>query len=207
MDDPNEGNGDASAGRPNSDPPAVVAILAEAEFARARRFIPDLRVHCDYADWRDAREAQQMGLAMAGVDARLALVALLPFLAWRRLTGTPASERGLDCFASKLLAFRTPPEPIVLGMVEERDFAAHACDIATLLQRDDYGEWRREREAVRKELALAGRRVEELPVRLDHFIVWRACVRDAGACSIDRYARLILEHFTFDFGDKDPGGR
>jgi len=198
-------NVDACASQPRSDSSAIIALLGEDEFARARSFIPDLRLHCDYADWRDSCEALQIGLAMAGVDARLALVALTPFLAWRRLTGTPASQGGLDSFAAKLLAFRTPPEPIVLGMVEERDFAAHSPVIRTLLQQDDYGQWRREREVLRRELALAGRRVEELPVRLDNFILWRTCVGDAPSSSIDRYAHLLLEHFVFDFKDQGPG--
>jgi hypothetical protein len=188
-------------------PSAIIALIAEVEFARARSFIPDLRLHRDYADWRDSREAVQVGLAMAGVDAKLALVALTPFLAWRRLTGTPASEGGLDFFASKLLAFRTPPEPIVFGMVDELDFATHSPAIRSLLQADDHGQWRRGREAIRRELALSGRRVEELPIRLDNFILWRACVGDAPSSSIDRYAHLLLEHFAFDVKDQGPGRR
>ena len=73
---------------------AIIALVAEEEFARAQTLMAGLDRYFDYDDWRDSREGFQMGLAMAGVDVKMVTVGLAPFLAWRRLTGTPARRAG-----------------------------------------------------------------------------------------------------------------
>jgi len=83
----------------------AVGIVAEDEFVRAQAAIGVLAGYCDYEDWLDARRGLQIGLAMAGADARMVVVDLSSFLGWRDRTGKPADERALDAFAS--LALRT----------------------------------------------------------------------------------------------------
>ena len=80
--------------------PAAIGIVAEEEFADAQAAIGELTSYCDYEDWLDARWGLLIGLAMAGVAARMVVVALAPFHGWRDRTGKPAAERALDAFAS-----------------------------------------------------------------------------------------------------------
>jgi hypothetical protein len=84
---------------------AAVGIVAEEEFAHAQAAIGDLAGYCDYGGWLDARWGLCIGLAMAGVDARMVIVDLSSFLGWRDRTGKAADERALNAFAS--LARRT----------------------------------------------------------------------------------------------------
>jgi hypothetical protein len=85
----------------------AVGIVAEDEFVRAQAVIGELTSYCDYEDWLDARWGLCIGLAMAGVDARMVIVDLASFLGWRDRTGKAADERALDTFAS--LAARPIP--------------------------------------------------------------------------------------------------
>ncbi len=78
----------------------AVAIVAADEFAHAQAAIAELADYGDYEDWLDARWGLQIGLAMAGVDAKMVVVDLSSFLGWRDRTGKPADERALDAFAS-----------------------------------------------------------------------------------------------------------
>jgi hypothetical protein len=175
---------------------AVIALVAKKEFARAQTVIPDLSAYSDYEEWRESREGFQMGLAMAGVDVKMVRVALAPFLAWRRLTGTSLDERGLDAFASTILTFRTSPEPTVLAIVGKQEFEARSRDVAALSTYCDYQQWLSHRRAIRAESDRSGQYVEELPILIDDFIAWSTCVGQISDASIDRYAQLVLEHFA-----------
>ena len=177
---------------------AVIALLAKDEFAWAQIVVPDLNAYFDYGEWRESREGFQMGLAMAGVDVKMVPVALTPFLAWHRLTGTPPNERALDAFASAILRFRTPPEPMVLAVVRKQEFETRSRDIAALSGYRDYRHWLRHRQAIRAYAARSGLDVEELPIIIDDFVEWRACVGQISESSIDRYAQLALEYFACD---------
>ena len=105
---------------------AVIGLVAQTEFEHARSAIADLARCADYDDWLDAREGLQMGLAMAGVDARIVKVALSSFLEWSRLSGASADERALDAFAGLVSVARNSPELRVFASVDELDFAAHS---------------------------------------------------------------------------------
>jgi len=87
--------------------PTAIETVAEKEFADAQAAIRELIGYSDYDDWLDARWGLCIGLAMAGVDARMVVVDLASFLGWRDRTGNPADERALDAFAS--LAARPSP--------------------------------------------------------------------------------------------------
>jgi len=180
---------------------AIIALIAKDEFAWARILIPDLNAYSDYEDWRESREGFQMGLAMAGVDVKMAPIALTPFLIWSRLTGTPPSERALDAFASTILLFRTSPEPIVFAVIGEQEFEAHSHDVAAFSVHYDYRQWLRHRRAVHAKAAMSGRHIEELPISVSDFAAWSACVADICEPSINRYAHLLLEHLACDFGE------
>jgi hypothetical protein len=182
---------------------AVIALIAKHEFARARLVVPGLSVYSSYEEWRESREGFQMGLAMAGVDVKMVPVELTPFLAWCRLTGTPSSERALEAFASTILRFRTPPEPIVLAVVREQEFRAHSRGVAALSAHCDYWQWLRHRRAVHANAAASGLDVEELPILVGDFVEWSACVGQISEASIDRYAQLVLEHFACAFYEQE----
>jgi hypothetical protein len=179
---------------------AIVALMSEGEFARARTIVGGLNAYFDYEDWRESREGFQMGLAMAGVDVKMVTVGLTPFLAWCRLTKTPASEHALEAFASTIGRFETPPEPVVLAIVDEPEFEAHSRDVAAFSAHCDYRQWSRDRRAARVEAEMSGQYVEELPISVSDFVEWSACVSQISEPSIDRYAQLLLEHFVRDRG-------
>lgn len=178
---------------------AVIGLIAEGEFAWAQIVAPDLNVYFDYEDWRDSREGFQMGLAMAGVDVKMVPVALAPFLAWCRLTETSPDERALDAFAATILRFRASPGPTVLAVVSEQEFEEHLRDVAAFSTYCGYRQWSRHRQAVHVKAAASGLHIEELPIPVDAFVEWSACVGPMFEPSIDRYAQLILEHLACDF--------
>ena len=175
---------------------AIIALVAEGEFARAQTLVSGLDAYFDYDDWRDAREGFQMGLAMAGVAAELVTVGLAPLLAWCRLTRTEASEQALEDFASTIALFRTPSEPLVLATVDEQEFEAFSREVVAFSAYCDYGQWSRHRRTIRLKAEASDQHVEELPISVGDFVEWSACVRPIGEPSIDGYAQLLLEHFA-----------
>jgi hypothetical protein len=177
---------------------AIIALVAEEEFARAQTLVSGLDAYSDYEDWRDAREGFQIGLAMAGVDVKMVTVRLTPFLAWCRLNKTLASEQALEAFASTIALFETPPEPLVLAIVDEQEFAAHSRDVAAFSAHSDYRQWSRHRRALRVKAETSGQHVEEWPISVSDFVEWSACVSPICEPSIDRYAQLLLEYFVCD---------
>src|ERR1700722_15858010 len=128
---------------------AIIALVSEQEFARARTIVPGLNAYFDYEDWRESRDGFQIGLAMAGVDVKMVTVGLTPFLAWCRLNKTLASEQALEAFASTIALFETPPEPLVLAIVDEQEFVAHSRNVAAFSAHSDYRQWSRHRRALR----------------------------------------------------------
>jgi hypothetical protein len=109
---------------------AVIGLFAEDEFGRAQIAIPDLRAHAEYEDWLDCREGFQMGLAMAGVDAKLVCVPLAQFLAWRRRAAAPLGERSLDAFAAMLWRQQDASKAATFACVPRCDFESHIDGIA-----------------------------------------------------------------------------
>jgi hypothetical protein len=67
--------------------PAAIGIIGEEEFAGAQASIGELTSYCDYEDRLDARWGLHIGLAMAGVDARVVVIELAAFLGWRDRRG------------------------------------------------------------------------------------------------------------------------
>jgi len=178
---------------------AVIGLVAETEFQHARSAISDLARCADYDDWLDAREGLQMGLAMAGVDARIVKVTLSSFLEWSRLSGTPADERALDAFAGLVSAARVSPDVKVFAVVGELDFATHSREIGALAADGDYERWLRHRSAAKSIAIGAWLHIEELPIRLEGFLAWCDCLgQTASEAALDRYAQLLLEHFARD---------
>jgi hypothetical protein len=101
---------------------AVIGLLAEDEFGRAQIAIPDLRAHAEYEDWLNCREGFQMGLVMAGVDAKLVCVPLAQFLAWCRRTGAASGERSLDAFAAMQRRIQDAPTSATPPSAQQCEF-------------------------------------------------------------------------------------
>jgi hypothetical protein len=181
---------------------AVVALIDKDEFAWAQIVISGLNDYSDYEEWLHSREGFEMGLLMAGVATKMLPVALMPFLAWCRVTGAPPTESALDDFARMVVLFRVPPEPAVVAVVNKQEFEAHARDVAALSAFGDYEGWVRHRRALRAQAINAGLRVEELPILIGDFVKWSACADQfsgESSRSVDRYAHLALEYFSSDF--------
>jgi hypothetical protein len=185
---------------------AVIALIAKHEFAWAQEVIPDLSEYSGYREWSESREGFQMGLEMAGVDVKMAPVALTPFLAWCRLTGAPPGERALNAFAAIILRFRARPEPRVFAVVRKQEFETHSRDVAAFSAYRDYRQWLRHRGATLANAAMSGLAIEELPIALGDFVEWSACLGQISGTSIDRYAQLVLEHFVCDFDEWESLG-
>jgi hypothetical protein len=176
---------------------ASIGLVAEREFERARTEIVELAAYSSYRDWLDAREGLQIGLSMAGVEATTVCVSLSAFLRWRALTGASCDERALDAFAALVSTVRGADGLRVLAVVGGYDFATHPLQAAALAGRRDYRDWLRHRRSMRAEAIADGLHVEELPIRLDGFAEWSACLRQSACeAALDRYAHLLLEHLT-----------
>lgn len=184
---------------------AVVALIGKDEFTWAQIVVSGLNDYYDYEAWRDTREGLQMGLAMAGVAAKLLPIALTPFLAWCRVTGAAPTERALDDFASTVWQFRSGPRPAVLAVVRKQEFDIHRRDVAALSACGDYESWVRHRQAIRGSAPCSDLRVAELPILIGDFVKWSACADQfpqSSNWSIDRYAQLALEYFSAEVADE-----
>lgn len=181
--------------------PASVAIglFAAADFGRAQSQIPGLSSYSDYQDWRDAREGLQMGLAMAGVEAALVPVRLDSFLGWSALAGTMGDEAALDSFARLALTAAGRQRYRIFASVEESDFSLHRGAARATFGRVGYERWRQRRTRQRANALAAGLAVEDQPIRLRDFFDWSDCIgQRASEAMLDRYARLLVEHFLND---------
>jgi hypothetical protein len=184
---------------------AVLALIDRSEFTWAQIAVSGLNDYCDYDEWRESRDGFEMGLAMAGVAAKMLPIALTPFLAWCRVTGAAPTESALDDFAQAVSLFRSPAETAVLAVVGKHEFDAHARDVAALSAYGDYERWVSHRQAIRARAVASGLRVEELPILIGDFIKWSACAGQFSKVShwsIDRYAQLALEYFAADAGQE-----
>jgi hypothetical protein len=174
----------------------AIGLLAETEF-EARAEVLWLDGYSDYEDWLDSRLGLQMGLAMSGVDAALVEVGLAEFREWCALARTTPNEDALDAFATLALNARNEAAPRVLAELDEADFSRRRLEIAPVAGGSGFRHWRRQRETMRAALTAAGVRFESLPVRVDNFLAWCACVDERPSEStLDRYAGLLLEHLT-----------
>jgi hypothetical protein len=184
---------------------AVVALIDKDEFTWAQIVVSGLNGYYDYEAWRDTREGFQMGLAMAGVAAKLLPIAVTPFLAWCRITGAAPTERALDDFALAVSQVRSGPRPLVLAIVSKEEFDVHRRDVATLSACGDYESWVRHRQAMYGSAVSSDLRIAELPVLIGDFIKWSACADQfpqLSNWSIDRYAQLALEYFSAEIADE-----
>jgi hypothetical protein len=191
--------------RPENDPPppgrrkgpAAIGLVDGGEFERAQAAVPCLADYRDYDDWLDRREGLQIGLDMVGVEATIVRIDLASFLEWRRLSGARAEEGALDAFAAVALAMRTAMVSRVLGAISKSDFVRHSVSLVAIAGGRDYGRWSRYRQAQRVKIEALGGRVEQLPVRIDDFLSWCACLGQAASEeALDRYAQLTLERLT-----------
>jgi hypothetical protein len=183
---------------------AVIGLVAEREFERARIAIAELAAYPSYRDWLDAREGLQIGLSMAGVDAATVCVSLSSFLQWRGLAGASSDERALDAFAALASTVRGADALRVVAVVGAFDFATHPDEVAAFAGRRDYRAWLRHRWAILAQAIADGQHVEELPIRLERFGQWCACVgQSASEAALDRYAQLLLEHLTSEVSGSD----
>lgn len=175
----------------------AIGLVVDDEFGHARDVIPFLADYLDFDDWLDRCEGLQIGLAMAGVDATIVPVRLGRFLEWVRLTRRPLDERALDRFATLALAIRNASASNAMAVVGELDFVAYSRRVAAFGDYGDSRHWQRHREALRWKLEASGVRVETLPICIDAFVDWCACLgQDASEAALDRYAQLVLEHLT-----------
>ena len=185
---------EAAVAAPSREP--AIGLFAEAEFA-ARAEFPWLSDYSDYEDWLDSRLGSQMGLAMAGVEATVVQVGLAEFCEWCALARIAPNEDALDAFASLALSARNGASPRVLAEIDEADFNRRRAEIAPVTENLGFHQWGLRREATRAALTATHVRFESLPVSIDSFLAWCACVDERPSeATLDRYARLLLEHLT-----------
>jgi hypothetical protein len=79
----------------------LVGVVSAVDFERARECISELSNYSDYDDWLDSRYGRFMGLSLAGVEARLEMVALEDFLGWCGARRMRPSEAALDTCAEQ----------------------------------------------------------------------------------------------------------
>lgn len=190
---------DALPGVDRRESVAAIGILKPSAFDAAAAAIPTLAGYADYDDWLDAREGSQMGLALAGVDAELVPVSLDALLAWARMTAGAPDEAELDRLAALVRLVRLTPNATALAAVGRLDFEAWSGRFGAAVDVRDFVAWTRRRIARRAELAAAGARIFELPVRLDDVAAWCACV-GLRLCesALDAYATLLLDLLATD---------
>lgn len=172
---------------------AVVGVLSAQEFAWAQTVLPDLNNYADYQDWLNSREDLQMGLAMAGVDTKIATVALSTFLTWCRSSCVLPSERSLDAFAAVSANLRDASG--ALAFARRDDFESHP-EIAAFAPYESYDAWLRHRETARRK---GSSQIKELSIHVGDFVAWSQCLgQTASETSLDAYATLLLEFLTSD---------
>jgi hypothetical protein len=82
----------------------TLALLKREQFQLARLSIFDLRDYADYDEWVEVLESRQVGLAMAGVQARQVWVELSAFLDWCRSNSQRPNASTLDSYAASIAA-------------------------------------------------------------------------------------------------------
>ena len=99
-----------SFGRLEGSESVVVGILDATDFEFARPLMPELQTYVDYSDWLDVRQGAQMGLAMAGVDARVVTVDFQRFISWCENCRVAPSESALDAYARMVAELARPAQ-------------------------------------------------------------------------------------------------
>ena len=95
--------------------PAIIGILDAIDFAAARWLMPELQTYADYSDWLDLREGAQIGLAMAGVDARIVPVDFQRFISWCVDCRVDLTKSALDLYGRMVAEFATVSAPSSLS--------------------------------------------------------------------------------------------
>jgi hypothetical protein len=90
---------------------AFVGLFDELGFEAARSMIGELRVYSDYSDWLDVRQGAEIGLAMAGIRARMVPVDFDQFISWCEAVKLRPSEAALDAYAMTI-ARKSPDAPL-----------------------------------------------------------------------------------------------
>lgn len=176
---------------------AAIGLFDESEFARARMKFADLAIYSDYQDWLDSREGLQIGLSMAGVEAKIVRVRLASFLRWRALAGAACVEPALDAFARLAMTVKDDRRSKIFAVVSEADFAQRRFAAGAHFGRADFNRWVKHRDRLRASAVALGLSVGEQPVRLSEFFEWCDCLGlRAAEPALDRYARLLLEHLA-----------
>ena len=84
---------------PHRSESVIVGILDATDFEVARPLMPELQTYADYSDWLDLRQGAQIGLAMAGIDARVVTVDFQRFVSWCESCRVDPTELALDVYA------------------------------------------------------------------------------------------------------------
>jgi hypothetical protein len=169
----------------------AIGLLVDEEFDHLRDTTTFLADDLDFDGSLDRCEGLQIGLAMAGVDATIVPIRPGRFLEWVRLMRRPLVERALDEFAALALALRSASVTAVMADV------AYSGRIAAFSVYGESRRWLRHRRAFHTKLEANSGRVETLPIRVEAFIDWCACLRqDTSEAALDRYALLELERLT-----------
>jgi hypothetical protein len=71
---------------------AIIGVIAEKEFEKARTTTREFADYCDYRDYRAMRESPQVGLAMAEVHGTMLYFTLSALLLWREINRKSASD-------------------------------------------------------------------------------------------------------------------
>jgi hypothetical protein len=87
--------GSHSRTEPASQVQAMIAVVTEDDFERARARLHELAEYSDYEDYRLSRESLQIGLEMAGVETTMLPFRLSTLLEWRKMSEPFPGESGL----------------------------------------------------------------------------------------------------------------
>jgi hypothetical protein len=71
---------------------AIIGVVAESEFKKARTTINEFAQYCDYEDYLSMRESLQVGLAMAGVHPTILYFSHSALLLWREINAKPPGD-------------------------------------------------------------------------------------------------------------------
>ena len=100
---------------PHRSESVIVGILDATDFEVARPLMPELQTYADYSDWLDLRQGAQIGLAMAGIDARVVTVDFQRFVSWCESCRVDPTESALDVYARMVAEFSAIGAPSSLS--------------------------------------------------------------------------------------------
>ena len=91
--------------------------------------------------------------------------------------GRHFEECALDAFAALALAARAGAISRTLATISAPDFTSHASALAAATSGRSYERWLRYRLTRRVKWEALGARIAQLPVRVDDFLAWCACLK------------------------------